>query len=161
MRVRRFLVASLGLGGCGGGQEPTAPVPGFERAYASASCAPWDGYAVSLVLRPDALAPGDSAIEAGDGPQLRVALYPRGERSGPAPTGLRPGTFRWPDSPEAAIGSSCENSRCTTFAGGSVTIRRLEPDGRIVGSVELSNPEGTSIRGRFEAEWRPRRMFCL
>ena len=57
--------------------DPKDPPAGFEHAYAAPGCAPWDGYAVSLVLRHTALAPLDSIIEAGDDSQLHLEIYPR------------------------------------------------------------------------------------
>lgn len=155
-RSAPLLLAALA---CTGQAEPSGPPIGFEYAYAGPSCAPWDGFAVSLVLRGAALAPGDSAIEAGDTPQLRLAMYPR--TSGTGPSGLRPGTYRWPDEPEVAIGSSCAAGSCTTMPSGRIAVDEVAIDGRLRGTVELQLQDGSTLRGSFDAEWRPRRMFCL
>lgn len=155
-RVVCLLLAALG---CSGQAEPSEPPTGFEYAYAGPSCAPWDGFAVSLVLRGAPLAPGDSVIEAGDPAQLRLALYPR--TTGTGPSGLRPGTYRWPDQPEVAVGAWCAAGSCTTMPSGRITVREVAADGRFRGTVELRLLDGKSLRGSFDAEWRPRRMFCL
>ena len=155
-RLTFLLLAALG---CSGQAGPSEPPTGFEHAYASPSCAPWDGFAVSLVLRGAPLAPGDSAIEAGDSPQLRLALYPR--TSGTGPSGLRPGTDRWPDQPEVAVGSRCDAGRCTTMPSGRIIVQDVEAGGRFRGTLDLLLQDGSELRGSFDADWRPRRMFCL
>jgi hypothetical protein len=162
LRAAGVLPIVIALDACGGRQppEPTEPVTGFEYAYAAASCAPWDGYAVSLVLRGAPLAAGDSAIENGDAAQLRLAMYPRSGNSGSA-SGLPSGTYRWPSEPEMAIGAWCESGRCTTMPSGRITVREAAADGRLRGSVELRLEDGRSMRGTFDAEWRPRRWFCI
>lgn len=147
------------MAACTGQAEPSGPPAGFEYAYAAASCAPWDGPAVSLVLRGAPLAPGDSAIEAGSVPQLRLALYPRAP--GISPSGLNPGTYRWPGDTEVAIGSLCQGGSCSTGTAGRITLREVGTDGRLRGSTELSLPDAGTIRGTFDAEWRARTMYCL
>src|SRR5512145_2238791 len=134
---------------CGRMPEPWAPPAGFEHAYAAASCAPWDGYAVSLVLRGAPLARGDSAIEEGDAPQLRLAIYPRSGNDASA-SRLPAGTYRWPAEPEKAIGALCENGRCTTMPSGRITVRESAADGRLRGSVDLTLQDGRSLRGTFD-----------
>jgi hypothetical protein len=149
------------LAACGGGEpEPVAPPEGFEHAYAAASCAPWDGYAVSLVLRGASLATGDSAIEAGDAPQLQLALYPRSGNDASV-SRLPTGTYRWPSEPEMAVGAWCERGHCTTMRSGRITVREAAADGRLRGSVDVTLQDGRSMRGTFDAEWRPRRWFCI
>ena len=149
----------LVLAACSAQSEPSGPPAGFEYAYAGPSCAPWDGYAVSLVLRGAALAPGDSAIDAGSEAQLRLALYPR--EPGISPSGLKPGTYRWPSDTEVAIGSLCLAGTCSTATSGKIILRDVGTDGRLRGSVELELPGPGTLRGTFDAEWRPRQMYCL
>ena len=153
------LTLCLAAAACSVQAEPSEPPVGFEYAYAGPSCAPWDGYAVMLVLRGAPLAPGDSAIEAGPAAQLRLALYPRDP--GISPSGVNPGTYRWPAPTEVAIGSRCEAGTCSTATSGSITLREVGTDGRLRGSAELILPDGVTVRGSFDAEWRPRQMFCL
>ena len=160
MATKHNVLVVLGLLDCSAPPEPGAPPAGLGFAYAAPSCAPWDGYAVSLVLRGTPLAPGDSAIEARDGVQLRLAIYPR-EIGGPSPSGVRAGTYRWPAEPQVAIGSWCQTTECTTSPTGRITLREVLADGRLRGSVELLLQDGKTLRGSFDAEWRPRRMFCL
>ena len=155
----RLLPLCLVVAACSAQSEPSGPPAGFEYAYAGPSCAPWDGYAVSLVLRGAPLAPGDSAIEAGSGAQLRLALYPR--KPGIGPSGLNPGTYRWPSETEVAIGSRCQTVSCSTATSGRITLREVGSDGRLRGSAELELPGTGIVRGTFDAEWRSRQMFCL
>jgi len=155
----RLLGLSLVVAACSGQAEPSGPPAGFEYAYAGPSCAPWDGYAVSLVLRGAPLAPGDSAIDAGPAAQLRLALYPRDP--GISPSGLNPGSYRWPSQTEVAIGSLCQAGSCSTATSGRIILREVGADGRLRGSVELALPDAGTLRGTFDAEWRPRQMFCL
>lgn len=147
---------------CTGSQEaviPPGPPAGLSHAYAAPSCAPWDGYAVSLVLRDDTLAATDSMIERGDGPQLHVGLYPR-RMGGVGPSGLTPGTFRWPDEPEVAGGAHCESGRCQSAPSGRVMVRQVMPDGTFSGELEVLLKNGDTVRGGFRAEWRNRSMLC-
>ena len=155
----RFPTLCLLLAACSAQAEPSGPPAGFEYAYAGPSCAPWDGYAVSLVLRGAPLTPGDSVIEAGPAAQLRLALYPRAP--GIAPSGLNPGTYRWPGETEVAIGSLCQGGSCSTATSGRITLRDVGTDGRLRGSAEIELPGTGIVRGTFDAEWRPRQMFCL
>lgn len=145
--------------GCSTSTATSGPPAGFEFAYAGPSCAPWDGHAVSLVLRGAPLAPGLSAIEAGSAAQLRLALYPR--NPGISPSGLNPGTYRWPSETEVAIGSLCQRGSCTTATSGRITLRDGGTDGRLRGSAELELPGTGIVRGSFDAEWRPRQLFGL
>ena len=155
----RLLALCPVVAACSAQPEPSAPPAGFEYAYAGPSCAPWDGHAVMLVLRGAPLAPGDSAIEAGQVPRLRLALYPR--TPGISPSGLNPGTYRWPSETEVAIGSLCQGGSCSTATSGRITLREVGTDGRLRGSAELTLPDTGTIRGTFDAEWRPRQMYCL
>jgi hypothetical protein len=155
----RLLALCPVLAACSAQSEPSGPPAGFEYAYAGPSCAPWDGHAVSLVLRGAPLAPGDSAIEAGPSPQLRLALYPRSP--GIAPSGLNPGTYRWPSGTEVAIGSLCQGGSCSTATSGRILLREVGADGRLRGSAELELPDAGTLGGTFDAEWRPRQMYCL
>ena len=146
--------------GCAAPSERATPPTGFEHAYAGPSCAPWDGYAVSIVLRGTALAPGDSVIDAGDAPQLRLAIYPRGDRSSGV-SGIRPGTVRWPAQPEVAAGAQCQGGQCTPIPEGKITVREATAEGRLLGTIALRLDDDQFIRGGFDAEWRPRHAFCL
>jgi len=132
---------------------PPSP-PGFAYAYAAPSCAPWDGPAVSLVLRSDPLAGSDSLIEQGDRPQLRISIYPR--EAG----GLARRTYRWPRQPEEAAASRCESGQCDPVSAGWVTIRTIAPDSQLTGELELRFEGGGTARGGFRAAWRSRRYFC-
>ena len=158
----RFI--SIGVAGLAFGCAPpavdfdSAPT-GFEHAYAAPDCAPWDGYAVSLVLRHSEIAPLDSAIERGDDEQVRLGIYPRNSRAS-NPTGLKPGTVSWPAKSQVAGGALCTAGRCTAIQRGTITIRDVEADGRLTGSVDLTLPGSRSVRGTFQAAWRKRALLC-
>jgi hypothetical protein len=154
---RAALLVSLIAAACGDHADPASlpPVPaGFAYAYAAPSCAPWDGYAVSLVLRTTPLAGADTVIEAGDAPQLRVSIYPRDG------AGLAKRTYRWPRQPEEATASRCESGQCEPAPSGWVTIRAVAPDSEVTGELELKLQPSRTVRGGFRALWRARRYFC-
>lgn len=159
MRFAAILLAVTAFGCPAADPEPTDPPAGFPHAYAAPSCAPWDGYAVSLVLRSTPLAPLDSLIEQGTDAQLQLAIYPRDGR-GTGLSGIRPGTVRWPADPEVAGGSLCEGGRCTGISRGRIVVRDAQDDGRLRGFVDLTLGDGRSIRGTFDAPWRPRTQLC-
>ena len=138
---------------------PSGAPPGFQNAYAAPSCAPWDGYAVSLVLRNDALAPTDSLIEKGSEPHLQIGLYPR-ESRGSNPSGLEPATFEWPADPEVANAGYCLNGQCENASKGRVRVTSVLPSGDFEGDVEITMPDGKVVRGGYQAKWRPRTMLC-
>jgi hypothetical protein len=158
MRRAAILIVTTALG-CARPPEPAGPPAGYDHAYAGPSCAPWDGYAVSLVLRSVPLAPGDSVIERGNEPQLRLGIYPRKTR-GSGPSGLAPGTVRWPADPEVAGGALCAGGRCSAMPRGAITSRQVDDDGRLRGHVDLQLADGRAARGTFDAEWRHIRRLC-
>ncbi|HEX6048706.1 MAG TPA: hypothetical protein VFZ21_05550 [Gemmatimonadaceae bacterium] len=114
---------------------------------------------MALLLRSTPLAAGDSVLESGAEPQLRLGIYPRDSRLA-GRSGLRPRTFRWPGEPEVAGGSFCANGRCTGLPAGTITIRQADPDGRLRGVVDLRLADGRGVRGAFDAEWRHRAQLC-
>ena len=147
---------------CVGGQETPMPggaPSGFQNAYAAPSCAPWDGYAVSLVLRNDALAPTDSLIENGQQPHLQIGLYPRNTR-GENPSGLEPITFAWPAEPVIASAGYCVNGRCEDTPQGRVRVASVSPSGDFAGDVEITLKDGKVVRGSYQAKWRDRTILC-
>ena len=157
---RATLLLAVAALGCPPQQpEPVGPPAGFEHAYAAPSCAPWDGYAVSLVMRPTPLAPLDSLIEARDSPHLELGIYPRDAR-GTGRSGLRPGTFRWPAEPEVAGGAFCDGERCSPISAGRIAVHDAAADGRLRGIVDLTLGDGRSVRGTFDATWRQRSRLC-
>lgn len=157
-RTSLFIMAAV-LGCPPQQPELAGPPAGFEHAYAAPSCAPWDGYAVSLVLRRTVLAPLDSLIERRDGPHLQLGIYPRDGR-GTGRSGVRPGTYQWPADPEVAGGASCDGERCTPLPAGRITVHDAAADGRLRGTVDLTVSDGRSIRGTFNASWRQRTQLC-
>ena len=161
-RTLRLTLVLLLPAGCTRGPEtaiPSEPPSGFGYAYAGPSCAPWDGFAVSLGLRADSLAPSDSMIAAGDSPQVRLELYPRRSEAG-GPSGLAPGILQWPNDPEVAAGARCENGQCVRSPRGRVHLRETRPDGSMRGELEVMLENGDTVRGSFDARWRNRVMLC-
>jgi hypothetical protein len=159
MRFAAIMLAATVSGCVTNAADPGDPPAGFEHAYAAPGCAPWDGYAVSLVLRHTALAPLDSIIEAGDDSQLHLEIYPR-DAPGTRPSGIRLGTVRWPADVVVASGALCEGSRCTAIPSGSITVREADDTGRLRGIVDLTLAGNRSVRGTFAAEWRQRMRMC-
>lgn len=147
-----FLAACLACSACA--DAATAPATALAVAYAAPSCAPWDGYAVSLVLRTDSLADSIRAIENGSSPMLRIALYPR-ESGWTAPR-----TYAWPAEPEEASGSWCPAGACAGVPRGRVTIRHLGPDHGFDGDLTVWLADGSRLTREFRAAWRPREQLC-
>jgi len=141
----------LGLAGCGSGSD-LAPLPSapdnYAYAYASPSCAPWDGRAVEILLT---TAPAAAPEEAR--PQLRLAIYPRTPE-------LQGTTYRWPVDQEMATGARCEADSCQSATEGDVRIRSVHPDSTLEGTVTLRFGPGDVLTGGFRAVWRSRRMLC-
>jgi hypothetical protein len=138
---------------------PGGAPSGFQNAYAAPSCAPWDSYAVSLVLRDDALAPTDSLIENGQQPHLQIGLYPRNTRA-ENPSGLEPATFEWPAEPVVGSAVYCANGDCEDMPRGRVRVTSVFPNGDFAGDVEITMKDGTVVRGSYRASWRHRSMLC-
>jgi hypothetical protein len=159
MRFAAILLGSAVLTCTPRTTDTSSPPAGFEHAYAAPDCAPWDGYAVSLVLRHTPLPPRATEIEMGDDQQLRLAIYPRDSR-GAGPSGIRPGTVQWPAEPQVAGGSLCENDRCTPIPRGVITIRDADASGNFGGTVALALPDKRVVEGTFRAEWRQRARLC-
>lgn len=132
----------------------TAPPVALTYAYAAPACAPWDGYAVSLVLRTDSLPDSVRAIENGSSPMLRIALYPR--EAG----GLAVRTYAWPAAPEEASGSWCRTGACAAVPRGRVTIRHVGPDHGFDGELTVWLADGSRMNREFRAAWRPREQLC-
>jgi hypothetical protein len=142
---------TLGLAACGSGSD-LAPFPDppdhFAFAYATPSCAPWDGSAVEILL---------TTMPAGDPeaarPQLRLAVYPRSAE-------LAGTTYRWPDDQLMATGARCDADSCQTAPAGEIRLGTVHPDSTLEGTVTLRFGPGDVLTGGFRAAWRSRRMLC-
>jgi hypothetical protein len=149
--IRFTTLLTLGLVACGSGSD-LAPVPNppddFAFAYASPSCAPWDGRAVEILLTE-----APSADPEQVRPQLRVAIYPRTSE-------LEGTTYRWPADQEMATGARCEADSCQTAPAGEVRLSAVRPDSTLEGTVSLRFGPGDVLTGGFRATWRSRRMLC-
>jgi hypothetical protein len=142
---------TLGLTACGSGSD-LAPFPNppddFAFAYASPSCAPWDGRAVEILLT---ATPSSSPEDAR--PQLRLAIYPRTPK-------LEGTTYRWPADQEMATGARCDADSCHTAPAGEVHLGAVHPDSTLDGTVTLRFGPADVLTGGFRAIWRSRRMLC-
>jgi hypothetical protein len=147
------LIGAIGVGltGCGGGST-LAPLPNppadFAFAYATPSCAPWDGRAVEILLTTKPSANPEDAR-----PQLRLAIYPR-------TLGLEAITYRWPADPQTAIGARCDSGSCETAPAGELQLRAVHPDSTLEGTVTLRFGPEDVLTGGFRAVWHSRRMLC-
>ena len=153
MRYRSFLPLGVVLAlGCRNSSE-SAPLPsppdGYEFAFATPDCAPWDGRAISILLTGSYADSVDGASR-----QVRVAVYPRSD----SVAGRR---FRWPSDPEVAAGTRClESESCESAKSGEIDFRPTESDTVLEGRVVLRFTKKDSVYGGFRAEWRSRRVMC-
>lgn len=153
MSLPRLLVACL-FSGVACADAATAPAPALAHSYAAPSCAPWDGYAVSLVLRGDSLADSVTAIESGTTTMLRIALYPREAGA------IMLRDYAWPAAVEEAAGSWCRSGACVTVPRGRVTVQRIRPDHGFDGTLTVRLPDGSRMTREFRAAWRARQQLC-
>jgi len=144
-------VLALTLTACGSGSG-LAPFPNppddFAFAYASPSCAPWDGRAVEILLTSAPSADPEDAR-----PQLRLAIYPRTPE-------LQGTTYRWPADQEMGTGARCDADGCRTAPAGEVRLGAVRPDSTLEGAVTLRFGPDEVLSGGFRATWRSRRMLC-
>jgi hypothetical protein len=142
---------TLGLAACGSGSN-LAPFPDppdhFAFAYASPSCAPWDGRAVEILLTTMPAADPEKAR-----PQLRLAIYP-------GTTELEGATYRWPAEQLMATGARCDGGACRTAPAGEIRLGHVHPDSTLDGTVTLRFAPDDVLSGGFRAVWRSRRMLC-
>ena len=143
--------AALILLGCGSGYD-LAPMPnppdGFAYAYATPSCAPWDGRAVEILLTAAPAVDPENAR-----PLLRLVIYPR-ERD------LARKSYRWPADPEMATGARCTADACDFAESGEISLRAVRADSAVEGTVTLRFQSNEVLSGGFRAEWRSRQVFC-
>ena len=146
--------ASLGLVLLGCGPESHLapfpnPPPGYEYAYATRDCAPWDGPAVTLYF---AGSPSDS-IPMGV-PHLRVSIWK-------SPAELANRTVRWPADLQGGAALRCAAAdSCEPANGGQISFGGTRPDSSVEGVLLLRWVGGDSVRGSFRAAWRSRRIMC-
>ena len=139
---------------CASRQE-IAPDP--RHAYAHASCAPWDGGAVRIVLSEES----DTlrVLQGPPRPGLELAAY----------TGIHEALGREFQvnaegrSGDAATGGAVrcdERGECASATGGVIRLTRMEPDSTLVGSYDVSFPGAEPVSGRFAARWLAARVLC-
>jgi hypothetical protein len=145
------ITALAALAGCSSSAGTPPSPPAFDVAYAQPSCAPWDGAAVELVLRPDSV-PGSAAIDSAS-TRLQLAIFPTASSN-------LVGTYSWPSQPEQAMGSACTEAGCEILPSGTVEILAVNTDSSLEGTVSLRRRDSTTVRGGFHAQWRGRTILC-
>lgn len=132
---------------------PPAPRP----AYAHASCAPWDGGAVRIVLSEET----DTmrVLRGPPRPGLELAAY----------TGLPDALgreFRINAEGRSGEGDTggavrCDElGECVSATGGVIRLERMAADSTLVGSYAVTFPDSGLLQGRFAARWLADRPLC-
>lgn len=130
------------------GAQVTEPLPGYPFAQATRDCAPFDGPAVTVVLRPSA-----DSLEAA-GPQLRVSIWL-------SPENVAGATFRSSDDPVRGYAQECRgNWECDAIPEWRVHFARFGSDSTLEGTLELGRADGSIRQGTFRAAWQSRQVFC-
>ena len=126
------------------------PGPATElHAVAARTCGPADGPAVEIYL---SRAPIESLEPPA--PYHRVAVWqPLDHLAGRS----------WSLAPDDGEGGAWSHPTATELeiaTGGTATVTAVRPDSTVEGSVDVTFPSGTRLRGTFRAPWHPRQMLC-
>ncbi len=127
----------------------SAPSTEWQRAWATADCAPWDGAATSIYMTD---APEDSLAAY---PVLRISVY----------HDLRSVSgSRWvigESTPDGAAGVLCgPGTSCTSATGGWVEFEGATAGGPLRGRYELRMPDGRRMAGGFAAPVHQTAVMC-
>jgi len=140
------LATILPSAGC---RSEVTPSSNYPYAYASPTCAPWDGPAVTIYLTPtlaDSIAPGAA--------HLSISIWTSASE-------LPGRSFSWPTDKQTGAGVRCaRQGDCEAAAAGRVAFRPFAADSVLEGSFDLLFSDSTSERGGFRAAWRPRQELC-
>jgi hypothetical protein len=146
-RVNPALAVVFVLLACDGGPAGEGRNESWPHAVALPDCAPWDGAATSVTLSNEP--PG----EAPPVPSLRLAAWrspdqARGHRFAIGEGG-----------PDGGTATFCEAaSDCTSASEGWIEF--TPGGGALVGSYDLTFPDGTHRSGRFRAPLGERQALC-
>ena len=150
---RPAIALILVLAACAPGRGiPIDPRP----AFAHASCAPWDGGAVRIVLsqETDTLrvlrGPPAAGLELGayTGIANAVGHEFRVDAEGRSGDGRTGGAVR------------CERGECVSANSGVIRLEARRADSILIGSYAVGFPDGTRQQGRFAARWLAARPLC-
>lgn len=138
---------------CGDDGMPVhQPPAGFSFAYATPSCAPWDGPAVTLYLTPQAVDSGSPLPPPGA--SLGVSIW----KSRAELPGAR---FSWPSSGQVGAAQVCtREAECEAASGATVAFGQDGSQDTLQGMMDLAFPQRGRITGDFRARWIQRSMFC-
>lgn len=135
--------------GCGATLAPMGPFPGYLDVVAGPDCPPAGSKATTLVLRPAA----DSFDALG--PQLRLAVW----RDDSEVSGR---TFASTDRPATGGGFECSRPEsCAPLTDWRVQFDKRQRDGTLAGVLTVRAADGVLRRGRFQAVWHSRVVFCI
>ena len=130
--------------------------PARQPAYAHASCAPWDGMAVRIVVSDER----DTirVLHNAPRPGLELAAYTHLNRA--LGRELRVGAEARSDDSSGGAWRCDARGNCSAATGGIIQLERMTSDSTLVGSYALTFPDGEFLRGRFAAHWLVDRPLC-
>ena len=129
------------------------PPAGYQFAYASPDCAPWDGAAMSIYL---GASPVFSTGTIPDStPYLNVVVWR-------APESLAGGTFDVSAVSKLGAAVICRRSPtdCERASAGTVHFRSARRNGAFEGTIDVTFPKRGRVAGGFHATWHPRLALC-
>lgn len=131
-----------------------APKSPYAHGRATASCAPDDGPAVTMVLSPNAVACGGPA----EGPQIQISLWERGvyDKLKPGAEFVINGGGGW-----ASLCPDHGFQGCDMFRNFHLKVLTYEKGKSLSGKFEGDTKSGAHLpRQDFEAVWCVERVFC-
>ena len=122
----------------------------YPHALIMASCAPWDGPAIGLILS----AKPASCGKAADGPYLSIYIWRDLPTSGPK-------TIDFKESGDNGGASRCTGANdCQRATTGRLIFTKYDQNGEVDGSYEFHFKDGSVEQGSFKAEWCHERVMC-
>jgi hypothetical protein len=132
------------------GYAQPAVAQSYPHALISASCAPWDGPAVSLVLTTKPTSCG----KAPEGPYLSIYIWRDLPEHGPK-------TIEFKEAGGNGGASRCATANeCERATSGRLTFTKFDQNGEVEGSYEFHFKDGSVEQGSFKAEWCHERVVC-
>jgi len=128
------------------------PPAGYQFAYSTPDCTPWDGSAVSIYLGPSQ-AFSTGTIPAST-PYVNVAVWKGADK-------LPGETFDLSVQSKIGAALSCRsNTDCERASVGTVHFLSARPDGAFEGTIDVTFPKRGRVAGGFHATWHPRLALC-